>query len=71
MTFCRAMLLFLAALVLTVFHGGHRAHALDPRFELNPQALQQKLPAKTPTTASPAKLWFPSMSTTRPGVRPT
>ena len=54
MTFCRAMLLFLAALVLTVFHGGHRAHALDPRFELNPQALQQKLPAKTPTTGSPA-----------------
>lgn len=52
MTFRRATFLFLTALFLSVFHFGHRAHALDPRFELNPQSLQQKLPAKTPTASS-------------------
>jgi hypothetical protein len=54
MTFCRVMLLFLAALLLPVFHGGHPVYALDPRFELNPQALHEKLPAKT-APASQAK----------------
>jgi hypothetical protein len=55
MIFCRAMFLLLAAILLSVFQGGQRAHAIDPRFELNPQVLQQKLPARTPA-ASPAKM---------------
>jgi hypothetical protein len=55
MTLGRAKFLFLAALFLSVLHGVHYAHALDPRFELSPQALHQKLPDKHLPPASPAK----------------
>jgi len=54
MTFCRRLFLYFAALFLSGFHAGHPAYAVDPRFELNPQMLQQKLPARPPL-ASPRK----------------
>ncbi|HEX2769422.1 MAG TPA: LysM peptidoglycan-binding domain-containing protein, partial [Geobacteraceae bacterium] len=52
MIHCRA--LFIATLSLLVFLGGSLAHAIDPRFELDPRMMQQKLPPATPPV-SPAK----------------
>ncbi len=55
MTFCRTIFLYIAPLFLSVFLGGNCALALDPRFELNTQELQQKLPARS-SPAPPAKM---------------
>ncbi len=56
---CRLPFIFLATLLLSFFHAGRQANALDPRFELDPRALQQKLPSrdvKRPATKrTPAK----------------
>ena len=55
--------LLLATFSLTVFLGGSLAHAIDPRFELDPRMLQQKLPPVTPPV-SPAKESAPPRSGT-------
>ncbi len=41
---CRLPFVFLATFLLSLFHAGQWANALDPRFELDPRELQQKLP---------------------------
>jgi hypothetical protein len=45
------MFLLLAPLLLSLFAGDYPAHAIDPRFELDPRMLQQKLPPKAPPVA--------------------
>ena len=54
MTNRRAIFLLLAPLLLSLFPGDYLALAIDPRFELDPRMLQQKLPPKAPTIP-PAK----------------
>jgi len=54
MTYRRAIFLLLAPFLLSIFPGDYLAHAIDPRFELDPRMLQQKLPPKAPPV-SPAK----------------
>jgi hypothetical protein len=48
------LFLLLALLLLSILPGDYPAHAIDPRFELDPRMLQQKLPPKAPP-ASQAK----------------
>jgi len=55
MTFCRALILFTATFFLFIFQGGYSAFALDPRFELNPQTLRQKLPGRPAPAPAPKK----------------
>jgi hypothetical protein len=43
-----ALVLLLALPLLSIFPGAYPAHAIDPRFELDPRMLQQKLPPKPP-----------------------
>jgi hypothetical protein len=43
-----ALFLLLAPLLLSIFTGDYPAYAIDPRFELDPRMLQQKLPPKPP-----------------------
>jgi len=62
MTNRRAMFLLLAPLLLSLLPGDYLAHAIDPRFELDPRTLQQKLPPKAPPV-SPAK----ASTAVRPG----
>jgi hypothetical protein len=53
--------LLLATLSLSIILGSSLALAIDPRFELDPRMLQQKLPPR-PTPASPAKESAPARS---------
>jgi hypothetical protein len=43
-----ALFLLLAPILISLFPGDYPAHAIDPRFELDPRMLQQKLPPKAP-----------------------
>jgi len=54
MTYRRAIFLLFAPLLLSLLPGDYLAHAIDPRFELDPAMLQRKLPPKA-APISPAK----------------
>ncbi|HTP64821.1 MAG TPA: peptidoglycan-binding protein LysM [Geobacteraceae bacterium] len=58
MTSRHLLLYVLATLCISSFQGVSPAHAIDPRFELDPQALREKLPPVAsralPTKAEPA-----------------
>lgn len=59
MTYRPVVFLFIATISLSVLLDCSLSYAIDPRFELDPRMLQQKLPPKTPPvsqTKAPASL---------------